>query len=123
MSYDNGLSWKPVAECDGYTPGRGFDENSRGIRQEYEKTLERLRITASATSAQNGVGVVENGRMDFQQAQVSTKISYFSLSLYALTKRCFIKDLKSHTILFCYFPNLNYQIRQWQPNKQKNSTY
>ena len=29
VSYDNGISWKPVAECDGYTPGRGFDENSR----------------------------------------------------------------------------------------------
>ena len=80
VSYDNGLSWKPVAECDGYTPGRGFDENSRGIRTDYEKTLERLRIAASATSAQN-VGVVENGRMDFQQAQVSTKMSHLSLSL------------------------------------------
>ena len=78
MSYDNGLSWKPVAECDGYTPGRGFDENSRGIRTDYEKTLERLRIAASATSAQN-VGVVENGRMDFQQAQVSTKMSHLSI--------------------------------------------
>ena len=27
VSYDNGISWKPVAECDGYTPSKGFDEN------------------------------------------------------------------------------------------------